>query len=61
MTIIEPDSEYAIEGSDVLKLEQIRIRLYDGRTLSYDQRRDMAFIVSGIVDNAVKQPNHLDE
>ena len=44
---------YAIEPEDLAKLKTISDRLYDGTTLSYDERRELAFVVKRIVDDAV--------
>ena len=41
----------AIETNDVAKLRRVMNRLYDGTVMDFDQRRDLAKIIHGVLDN----------
>lgn len=42
----------AIEPEDFRRLSAIAIRLYDGKTMSYDDRRELAAQISAILGRA---------
>ncbi len=44
-TRYKSDEWYAMCGEELNKLNQIKERLYDGKTISYDERRIMAKIL----------------
>ncbi len=53
--IIKPDDDRAsvIAAEDVTRLRQIMRRLYSGRIVTYDERRELAAQIEGILRNAI--------
>lgn len=47
---------YLIEKHDLERLQSVSTRLYNGTKLSYDDRRDMAYIVGSICETIEECP-----
>lgn len=49
----DPDIDYALAGDCFNKLRQIADQLDDPRSLSFDQRRDMANLINLMLSGAI--------
>lgn len=47
------DLVYIFSQEDFDRLDSIKTRLYDGTTLTYDMRRDLAKVMEAILEKAV--------